>query len=77
MNIADTVDYFESMKRTAQKDTDKRAARCIDAIDSALQLIKERKALQNRCYAFTGGTLCLFCNMECTSTTKEGRNGEA
>lgn len=65
MTIEETIKYFESMKNTALKDTDKRAAKCIEAIDSVLQFIDERRALQNRCKVLTYGHFCEFCPMEC------------
>ena len=71
MTVQETVDYIQGMKRTAEKDTDKRAAKCVEAIDSVLQLIHERECLQNRCFVTGRGMLCVFCNMECNAL---GRN---
>lgn len=65
MTVQETIDYIQGMKRTAEKDTDKRAAKCVEAIDSVLQLIHERECLQNRCFVTTQGALCIFCRMEC------------
>lgn len=65
MTTQETIDYINSLKRAASKDTDKRAKKYIDAMDSILKLIDERRALQNRCFALTGGMLCKHCKMEC------------
>ena len=37
---------------------------------------KENKALQNRCYAVTGGTLCLFCPIDCDHRSTKFRGNE-
>ena len=65
MTIRETITYIENMKKTAQKDTDKRAARCVEAMDNVLSIINERRMLTNRCYVLSGGALCAFCPMEC------------
>lgn len=65
MTTQETIDYINSLKKTASKDTDKRAKKYIDAMDSILKLIDERRCLQNRCFVLTRGMMCMMCNMEC------------
>lgn len=65
MTTQETIDYINSLKRAASKDTDKRAKKYIDAMDSILKIIHERRALQNRCLMLTRGMLCNHCQMEC------------
>lgn len=65
MTTQETIDYINSLKRTASKDADKRAKKYVEAMDHILKLIDERRALQNRCFALTGGMLCKHCKMEC------------
>ena len=65
MTTQETINYINSLKRTASKDTDKRAKKYISEMDHILKLIDERRALQNRCFALTGGMLCKHCKMEC------------
>ena len=70
MDVQETIDYVRAMKRTAEKDTDPRAVKCIEACSSILKLIDQRRLLQNRCYALSGGCLCGFCGMECSNVIK-------
>lgn len=65
MTIEETIKYFESMRNTALNDTDKRAEKCVEAIDKMLQLLDEREKLQNRCGVLSQWQLCQFCGMEC------------
>lgn len=41
------------------------------------QLIKERYALSNRCCALTGGTMCLFCPIDCGQRKTPFRDDDA
>lgn len=70
MTIQETTEYIKGMKRTAEKDTDKRAKKCVDAMDSVLKIIDDRRCLQNRCLIFSNGGMCFFCKMECESRRK-------
>lgn len=70
MTIQETIDYVNSLKESASKDTDKRAKRYIEAMDSILKLIDERRCLQNRCFVFSSGTMCGMCGMECHALGK-------
>lgn len=70
MTVNETVKYLESMRNTAKNDVDKRAVKCVDALDSALSYISERSALQNRCFVFSKGAMCPFCKMECDALGK-------
>lgn len=65
MTTQETIEYINSLKKTASKDTDKRAKKYVEAMDSALRLINERRYLQNRCFVLSGGMMCGACNMEC------------
>jgi len=38
----------------------------IDALKMATTALKQERALKNRCYVSTQGTLCVFCPMKCT-----------
>ncbi len=35
---------------------------------------KENKALKNRCYALSDGTMCFFCPLECEHRSSDFRN---
>ncbi len=70
MTVQETTEYIKGMKRTAEKDTDKRAMKCVDAMDSVLDLIDDRRCLQNRCLTLSNGLLCVFCDMECEARQK-------
>lgn len=37
----------------------------IDALKMATTALKQERALQNRCYVSTQGTVCAFCPMKC------------
>lgn len=39
----------------------------------AEQLVKENKALKNRCRIITGGVMCFSCPLECENRTEEYR----
>lgn len=65
MTVQETIEYIKAMKRTAEKDTDKRAIKCVEDMDSVLQIIDDRRCLQNRCLTLSNGLLCAFCKMEC------------
>lgn len=70
MTVQETTEYIKGMKHTAEKDTDKRAKKCVDAMNSVLQIIDDRRCLQNRCLALSNGSLCAFCNMECEAMNR-------
>lgn len=70
MTVQETTEYIKAMKHTAENDTDKRAKKCIDAMDSVLRIIDERRALQNRCLVLSKGLMCVFCKMECEALGK-------
>lgn len=38
---------------------------CNDTANLLEQAEKDIKALQNRCFALSNGTMCLFCPMDC------------
>ena len=40
-------------------------------------LEKENKALKNRCYVLSGGSMCFFCPMECEHRKCDFRNKES
>lgn len=61
MTIDETYEYCRKMKETAEKDTDKRAAKCVEAMERVLEIIVEHRQLQNRCNVWSGGILCMFC----------------
>lgn len=65
MTVKETIDYLKACKYKAEKDSDPRSKKFIDAIESALILIDERRALQNRCAVFSSYSLCIFCNFDC------------
>ena len=71
MTTQETINYVKSLKASASKDTDKRAKKYVDAMDNILKLIDERRCLQNRCFVFSGGTMCGMCGMECHAVGKE------
>ena len=70
MTLQETIEYIKGMKSTAEKDTDKRAIKCVEAMDSVLHLIEERRCLQNRCLVMSNGGMCFFCKMECEARAK-------
>lgn len=70
MTTQKTIDYVNSLKESASKDTDKRAKRYIEAMNSILKLIDERRCLQNRCFVLSGGMMCGMCGMECHALDK-------
>lgn len=37
------------------------------------KLKRANKALSNRCFALTSGTMCIFCNLDCSRRLKEFR----
>lgn len=41
------------------------------------KLEKENKALKNRCYAISKGSLCFFCPLECEHRSCDYRNKES
>lgn len=65
MTEKETIDYLNGMKRTAEKDPDRRSVKCVEVLEYTLELLEQRKALQGRCLVFSDGTLCPFCRMEC------------
>lgn len=65
MTEKETIDYLNGMKRTAEKDPDRRSVKCVEVLEYTLELLDQRKTLQNRCHIFSAGTLCNFCRMEC------------
>lgn len=71
MNTQETIDYVNSLKASASKDTDKRAVKYVKAMDAILKLIDERRCLQNRCLVLSSGMMCGMCNMECHALGKE------
>lgn len=49
-----------------------------EELRSALEEIKkENKALKNRCYVLSKGTMCFFCPMECEHRNCDFRNKES
>jgi len=49
-----------------------------EELRSALEEIKkENKALKNRCYVLSGGSMCFFCPMECEHRSCDFRNKES
>lgn len=70
MTTQETIDYVKSLKASASKDTDKRAEKYVEAMDSILKLIDERRCLQNRCFVLSSGMMCGMCNMECHALGK-------
>ena len=71
MTTQETIDYINSLKRAASKDTDNRAKKYIDAMDSILKLINELIILQLRCLALTGETMCSYCKFECNALGRQ------
>ena len=65
MTVEEVNDYISGMVKTCKKDKDPRSTKCKEVLERVLELIDERRALQNRCYVHGMGTLCIFCNMEC------------
>jgi hypothetical protein len=41
-----------------------------NALDIAIKALEQVQKLQNRCYAVSRGTLCVFCKMECEARKK-------
>jgi len=76
MTIQETIDYVKTLKASAQKDTDKRAGKYVEAMDSILKLIDEHRCLQNRCFVLSSGMMCGMCNMECHALGKGEGGGE-
>lgn len=48
----------------------------IKALEEVEKLRKENRALKNRCYIFTKGTMCLFCPMDCGDRKEKFRGNE-
>lgn len=48
----------------------------IKALEEAEKLRHENKALKNRCYILTRGTLCLFCPIDCSDREVNFRGNE-
>ena len=71
MTAQETFDYVKGMKKTAMGDSDPRAKRCIEACNSMLKMIDERRVLMNRCFVLSNGLLCGHCNIECNALGKE------
>lgn len=74
MNTQETISYIEAMKRTAEKDKDPRSGKCVEACESVLKLIDERRTLQNRCFMLTSAILCGYCGMECGAIGRKESN---
>ena len=70
MTTQKTIDYVNSLKASAAKDTDKRAGKYVETMESILKLLDERRCLQNRCFVFSGGQMCGICGMECHALGK-------
>jgi len=64
MTIDETYEYCRKMKETAEKDTDKRAAKCVEAMENVLEIIAGYRQLQNRCIVFSRGVICGFCGFK-------------
>ena len=41
------------------------------------EIKKENKALKNRCYVLSNGTMCFFCPLECEHRSCNFRNAES
>ena len=52
-----THHYDEVMKR-------------VEALNMGAEALEQIPKLQNRCYAVSRGTLCVFCKMECEARKK-------
>jgi hypothetical protein len=48
----------------------------IKALEEVEKLREENRALKNRCYIFTRGTMCLFCPMDCGDRKEKFRGNE-
>lgn len=42
-----------------------------EEIDKAIKAIEENEALKNRCFVFTHGVMCAFCEIECKRKAKK------
>lgn len=70
---------LEEFKKAFENDAQKRSEQQEATIKSLHAQIRRMEItihqLQNRCFVFTGGTLCSMCGLEktCLSKTPEGR----
>lgn len=57
-------------------DCDKAFEMAIQALENEETILKENKALKNRCKVYSQGLLCSFCPLECEQRSAEFRKVE-